>query len=55
MEAPGTTMGNVEGHGVPVGSRAGGPRGLVLAGMGGIKHRRLQEWGAWDPKDYRTD
>ena len=40
---PGTTMRDVEGHGVPVGSRNGGRTALEIAGMGGIRYRRLQD------------
>ena len=54
-EAPGTTMGVMEGHGVPVGSRTGGHTAPGIAGMGGIRPRRLQDWGAHGPGDCRTD
>ena len=43
MEAPGTTMGVMEYHGVPVGSRTGGHTAPGIAGIGGIRPRRLQD------------
>ena len=54
-EALGTTMGVVEGHGIAMHSKTGGHTASGIAGMGGIRHHRLQDWGAHGPVDCRTD
>ena len=48
-------MGVVEGQEVPVGSRPGGHTAPGIAGMGGIRPRRLQDWGVHGPRDCKTD